>query len=129
MAVDFGSDLDLAEDMAATGRRVSGNTLVGQAIFRRLTTPRGMLIDDRDYGFDVRSLLSRAQTATQLAAIPGLVRSEVLKDERVATCSVAITERTMFALTLFVAVETSEGPFDLTITVDKFRAKLADLNA
>ncbi len=120
---DFGTDLSLVDDLEPTMREVSGTELLGQALFRRLTTPRGMLLDDPDYGTDVREFVSWGALPTKLAAIPALVRAELLKDERVeaATVSTAVAGG---AVRLNISIDTGDGPFPLVVDVTQAGAVL-----
>lgn len=124
---DFGLDLDCADDLSADMRTVSGVAGVAQAIYRRLTTPRGMVLDALDYGYDVRSLLHKGQTPIQKAAIPGLIRSEILKDDRIASVEVEVTTFTNDTIGLAIRCETAEGPFELVLDISAAIAKLVEV--
>lgn len=108
-------------------RLVSGLPLVAQAVYRRLITPRGMVIDAPDYGYDLRSLLHKGQTPIQRAAIPGLIRSEVLKDERIATVEVEVTTFTHDMIGVAIRCETAEGPFELVLNISAAAVKLTEI--
>lgn len=120
---DFGTDLSLVDDLEPTMREVSGTELLGQALFRRLTTPRGMLLDDPDYGTDVREFVSWGALPTKFAAIPALVRAELLKDERIeaATVSTAVAGG---SVRLNISIDTGDGPFPLVVDVTQAGAVL-----
>src|SRR5262249_13556353 len=91
MTTDFATDLDCSDDLNPLGTTVSGPLCLAQAIQRRLSTPRGMVIDAPNYGRDLREYLSRGMTAAELEAIPGDVRAEVLKDERIEEVDAGVT--------------------------------------
>lgn len=80
-----------------TGRLARGVDVVIQALYRRYITPRGTLRgisdDDEDlaYGFDVSSYVGAVGTETAIAALPGLMRAEGMKDDRVADLVFTIT--------------------------------------
>lgn len=118
MTVDFGSDLSCTDDLDDVAREISGQDVLAQAIYRRLTTPRGQLLDDPDYGIDVRSFLSRGIDAGKLREIEGTIRQEVLKDERVAnvTAQASIDYRS-YSMTVSLIVTTGEGPFRLVFDI------------
>jgi hypothetical protein len=83
-----------------TGRLARGPAVVIQALYRRYTTPRGTLRgisdDDEDlaYGLDVSAYLGAVGDQTAIASLPGLMRSEGLKDDRVLDLTFAITPET-----------------------------------
>jgi hypothetical protein len=83
--MSFGQD-SYCYDALITGRLASGVDVLAQAIYRRLTTPRGTL-DDGDeglvYGLDVLDFVGTLGTDAAVDAIPDVVRAEVLKDDRV----------------------------------------------
>jgi hypothetical protein len=76
------------------------------------------LIDDEDYGFDLRNSIGDEITPRSLLAIRAGVRAEALKDERVFSCSVeAIYEATPRRLTVTLSGTSAEGTFALTLAV------------
>lgn len=125
---DFGVDLDCTDDLDPMFGLVSGLRVVAQAVYRRLSTPRGMLIDAPDYGFDVRSLLHRGMTPEERAAIPGMIRAEVVKDERIQSAEVQLTDVLPESFRLVVRCQTAEGPFRLTLHVSAAAVLLAEVN-
>jgi phage baseplate assembly protein W len=127
MTTDFGSDLDCTDDLTAEMREVSGPIVLAQNIYRRLSTPRGMVIDAPDYGYDLRTLLHKGMTPTQIAEIPGIVRAEVTKDERVEGADVQVTAYVDDAMTLAIRCDTAEGPFSLTLDVTAAAVVLAEV--
>lgn len=86
----FGCDLrcttDLHDDMAETDPASPEG--IGEAILRRWTCPTGQNADDPGYGHDVRRLLNRGTTRTDILAEAGLLRSEAEQEETVDTCFV-----------------------------------------
>ncbi len=126
-AIDFGSDLMCATDLDPMMRELAADDtrLVAEACLRRLHTTRGGLIDDPDYGFDVRELLRSPMTRAQLAGVPARIRAELAKDDRILTLDVDVRQT---AAELFVSIhaETDIGPFDLTgpITAESIRLEV-----
>jgi hypothetical protein len=118
-----------------TGRFVRGARLVGEAAFRRLTTPRGMLrggADEAEYGLDVTSLVGTVNTTSDAAALGGRVSSELTKDERIISADVEVlsfTEGPSRTLQITVDALTTEGPFTLQVGVDEVSAQLLRLEA
>ena len=119
----YGSDISGAADLDPDMAEVDGfSTLaLAQALVRRLDTPRGSLIDDGDYGIDLRSYCNRPTAAAELIALAGQVRGELLKDDRVDTLTVVMRPTSTgnaFDLELsIVPVDPRLGPFDLTLAV------------
>lgn len=85
---DFGLDLWCTDDLLAELRPVSGVMLLAQALIRRWTTPRGMLLDDPGYGTDVRENMNETVDESTIDRMRSELRSEALNDERVAECTV-----------------------------------------
>src|SRR5258708_5265369 len=88
----FGVDIDWGDDLNPTGRLVRGTELLAQAVHHRLRTPRGACLDAPDDGLDLAEYLSNGMTPAQLAAIPGEIRSELLKDERFQDADVTMAQ-------------------------------------
>lgn len=88
----YGADLrcvsDLRDDLAEV--RPNSPEGIGEAILRRWTCPRGQNADDPDYGRDVRAMLNRGMTKTDLLAEAGLLRAEAEKEDTVETCEVSL---------------------------------------
>lgn len=125
----FGVDLWCLDDVDELGRTVTGPEGVGQALYRRFKTRRGGLLDDEDYGFDLQELLSKGMTREQLAAIPGQIRAECLKDERIE--SATVTTRLLAPETLEVTIRavTGLGPFSLVLSASAAAIALVLLEA
>lgn len=123
----FGTDLAGTDDLTETMREVSGNTTLVQAIYRRLTTPRGALLDDPDYGLDLRTLLSRGMTPEDLAGLPDVIAAEIRKEQRIEACEVQVQSRADGAIEIAVRAEVAEGPFNLTITVTEAAVVLTEV--
>lgn len=117
---DFGRDL-VALDSLDTTRTVTGIWALLYALGRRLSTARGRLLDDPDYGFDVREYLSEeidVSNPRTLLELQGGARAECMKDDRVGACTVRATFLDLARrLTIEVLGESSEGPFELTLGV------------
>lgn len=116
------------------GRVVSGATLLGEAMFRRLTTDRGTLLDAPNYGFSLRTFLNADMTPARRAALPGLIRLELQKDERLVEGSVrvVVTEEIDSAGAIEWTVDVSAvgvdtGPFALAISASAVTVELLDL--
>lgn len=116
MATDFGTDLSCLTDLSPTMATVSGRRLLGEAVARRLQTPRGRLLKHPDYGFDLAGHLNDDLSQADIAAIGSGVEAECLKDERVIAAAVVST----FAggtLTVVITITDADGPFVLVFAV------------
>ena len=120
----YGRDLSCVADITPDAAEVDpmSETAVVQAVIHRLTTARGTLIDDPDYGIDVRAFCNRASTPLELRAIADQCAGEIAKDDRVldATVTATFTDATR-TLRVSVRLECADptlGTFDLTFAVD-----------
>jgi phage baseplate assembly protein W len=87
----WGSDVSCDQDLdPSTVLDPSSFVVLAQAIHRRLQTPRGKLIDDPTYGWDLRGELNKGITLAQVDGISRRVRSEVLKDDRIKSAQVTV---------------------------------------
>lgn len=123
---DAGRDLWCVTDLDASLRETTGVVTFQHAITRRISTPRGAVLDADDYGTDIRDELKQEVTRASLVQIAGRVRNEILKDERASTCSVTptYTGSPLVALELAIRGEAAEGPYSLTIAVDAVKVSL-----
>ena len=113
-------------DALITGRLARGRQVVAQAIYRRLTTPRGTLRggeEEAAYGIDLPGYVGAVGTATALRALPSVVRSELLKDSRIVDCVVTPTidqqpsGAVMITLQIDVTLADEGEDFALTLSV------------
>lgn len=119
MAADqLGSAVSCTDDLDALGRVVTGEDALLESLYRRLTTPRGQLITDPDFGLDVRSLLHKGLTAAGLGEIEGRLINELSKDERVSGVDVALEiSADAQTVTGSLVVGYGPGPFRLVFTL------------
>ncbi len=133
MSVDLGREISCTT-VLKTGRYATGVRLVAEACYRRLTTPRGSLRggeSEQNYGLDLASLIGSSKTKADAAALPGRIRSELEKDERVesVTADVLVTvdgPGTTFAIT--IEVVTSVGPFTLKLLASAVSVELLGIS-
>jgi hypothetical protein len=92
-ALGYGTDLACVSDLTPNLDEVDPNsvTAIGEAILRRWTCPRGRLLDDLDYGVDVRGFCNQGQTTAQLRELATKLAQEALKDDRVVDVQVTVT--------------------------------------
>jgi hypothetical protein len=102
---------------------VSGRRCLGEAIARRLQTPRGGLIDDPNYGFDLSGELNDDVTQEDVARMSSSIVAECLKDERVfgATATVVFANGTLLVT---IKLTDSAGPFLLVLQVTSVTLEL-----
>lgn len=89
----YGRDLACVGDLSPDLEEVDPMSprAIAEAILRRFDCPRGALVDDPDYGFDLSGELNRGQRRSDAIAIGGLIRAEAEKDDRVDSVSVEST--------------------------------------
>lgn len=133
MATEFGKEMSCTTDLR-TGRYVTGVRVVGEAAYRRLTTPRGMLRggeNEENYGMDLTELIGSTNAAVEAAALPGRIKNELLKDERIETVDVDIVLTVEGPATIFnITIEcvTTEGPFTLQVAASDVSVSLLGLD-
>lgn len=132
--MSYGTDLYMF-DRLVTGRMATGVTLLAQAIYRRLTTPRGTL-DDGDegvvYGLDLAEFLGRQATPDAIANTGPALEAEILKDDRIASVTAvasAVTgadglTTTTVEITAIPYDETAAAPFAMTLAVSDVTVSL-----
>lgn len=128
MATDYGHDLACTSDLTANMAEVDGLTTLVQALYRRLITPRGGLIDDPNYGFDCASLLDEGVTQRTLALLAAQIDAELVKDERVGSSKTTGqftpgpgNAGRYVASTL---VTTATGPFRLVLSISNVSVEI-----
>jgi hypothetical protein len=112
MATGYGTDTWCGGGLL-TGRTARGVMSVALALYRRLITPRGTLRgvadedDELNYGFDMASYVGKVGYEVSINALPGLVRGELMKDDRVLDVVATVTP-----------VDNGDGTIDLLVEVD-----------
>ncbi len=127
MATDYGTDLSCVADFSDEFREVSGQRLIAEAIARRLITPRGMELEDENYGTDLRGYIGLEVTARNAARLVSDARAECVKDERVEDAIVKVTSFSIATRTLQLAIDITTivgETFRLTVTIDTVTATL-----
>ena len=117
----WGSDLSCTDDFAEGFPEVPADDVEGisQAIYRRLITPRGALLDDPEYGYHVAALLNAPLNQLAVEGIAGSIRNEVTKDDRVESVTVALeqVDRRTIRLTISVTpIDPALSAFELVIS-------------
>jgi len=119
-ALEYGTDISCVLDADANLTEVDPFSPVGigQALLRRLITPRGTLPDDRDYGLDVRAYCNRGVPVNELRDVGGAIRLEITKDDRIADATVSVTTPGPNELSIAIRVTPEDPaltPFTLVI--------------
>lgn len=125
---DFGSCWSCIDDLVMPSVQVTGFTVVAQAIARRWQTPRGGVIDDPSYGYDLSDFINDDLDKAGLAEIAHYAGAEAEKDERVLSCEVNVTFISGF-LTVVGKVTTALGPFVLVVSVSQINVALLQVSA
>lgn len=129
---DYGTDLSCREDADAGDRTTSGFERLAEELYHSITCPAGMIVDDEDAGIDVRALLLKPMTATQIEVRRNEIKEELLLDDRVASATVDLTvqnrERTAWLLKIRIVGKTV-GPFSFVVDVTAARSLLTDVSA
>lgn len=129
--VDLGRDVSCTDSLK-TGRFVTGARLVAEACYRRLTTPRGMLRGgeaEQNYGLDLTELCGSTNPKSDAAALPGRIRSELSKDERIEAGSIVVevlitTEGADTSFAITIRAQTAAGPFALKLLASSVTVEL-----
>lgn len=93
---DYGTDIatiapDGSIDLDPYFRVVSGSTVVSHAIVKRLVTPPGGLLDDEDYGYDLRALVHGSTSKPELDSAVAEIEAQCLADERVSDATITLS--------------------------------------
>jgi hypothetical protein len=128
----FGRDLSCVSDVTPDFAEVGPTTALGiaQAAVRRLTTPRGQLIDDENYGLDVRAFANRGMTELELRDLSGQVRVELAKDDRVESADAQVLqERSSLSISVqLTPVDPNTRAFSFTIAVTSTQVLLETIS-
>lgn len=125
---DLGRDLSCVSDLTSTMSTVSGRRCLGEAIARRLQTPRGRLAKHPNYGFDLTGELGDDLSPADIARIQDGVEKECVKDERVFSATALITF-TWTTLTVVITVTDGAGPFVLVLAVSGVSVTLVSVSS
>lgn len=125
MSDPYGVDISGVSGLDPNFTLVSGQTAVSQAIARRLTTQRGTLVYDPNYGTDVREILAAKVDRNRLEDWRARIESEARKDDRVSSVAAALAyDPATESLTIRVSGALGAGPFSLTLAVTAVTVEL-----
>lgn len=131
MTLQYGQDLSATKRLNY-GRIVEGGELLAEAAYRRLITVRGTLLDDPNYGLGLVRWLQTEYTPAMLAALPSIIRLELMKDPRIDSVNVEITSTRDASSAVSMQVEITgagvngEG-FSLVLAVSDVTVDLLEL--
>lgn len=128
MTLDLGVDLDLDEDLTEECAVTDGVHLLSQALKRRWRTPRGMLLDDPNYGTDLTEYLNEDVDESVLAQMRSDIVGEAEKDERVRLATVLESSYDLAtgSVTMSVAITLQDDgtTFVLVVSITKVTVEL-----
>lgn len=116
-SADFGLDLSCVFDMDPMGATVTGRDLLSQALVRRITTPRGRLLSNPNYGYDVTGEINDDLSTQDVSTVASHMDQEFLKDERVVSSSTTATLTSDGVLTTTTIIQDGAGPFPLVLQI------------
>ncbi len=131
----YGTDLSCTSDLSEGLLEVDpfSTRALAEALMRRLDTPRGALVGDPNYGYDLRAALNRGVTEQDVRAIAANVRAEIEKDDRVDFAAVTVTPSadgsTLRVQLVITPVDPSIGGFTLTLAVTSAELLIEELRA
>lgn len=123
VTTDFGTAWSCVTDLTMPAVLVSGNQVVAEAIARRWQTPRGGLVDDPSYGYDLTDFLNDDLGPNDLARIGAQAAAEALKDQRVRG-AVVVVQLVAGVLIVNATITTANGPFSLVASVSDVSVQL-----
>lgn len=125
-SLGLGTDISCTDDIDPTFRLVSGQRCLAEALYRRLITPRGTLLGDPEYGFDLRGLLNDDELSP--FQVGAGVEAELRKDPRVREVLVeVVADAVAKSLHLTITVTDESGPFLLVLEVTDMSIELLEL--
>jgi hypothetical protein len=118
----WGSDLSCVTDCDADFSELPGNSALGvaQRVARRYLTPRGGLLDDGNYGLDLRGYCNRGVTQQDLRTLQSRCVAEALKEETVASVTVNVSTTSANSLSVsaqLTPADPSIAPFAFVLAV------------
>lgn len=118
---DYGVDFHCVDDVdSALSLASSGRMAAAETVARRLLTPRGRLWYAPGVGRDVRGYINGAVAPGQISQE---VKIEAIQDERVDDADVDVTADSS-ATRINIILDLADGPFPLTLTIDKVTSEV-----
>lgn len=130
--MSYGVDVWCTDSMV-TGRLASGADVVIQGMYRRLITRRGTLRggeSEEAYGFNVAGYVGAVGVDLALVSLPGQVRAELMKDDRIFSLGItarAVTDDaglTTIFLDILGQLVDEEEDFEFTVSIEDVTVQL-----
>jgi len=123
---DYGFDFSATTDLDPMLRLVTGEELMGEICIRRLfARPGSLLSNPVDNTLDARDFLSQSITQRDLPRIGGQCAAALTGDQRIFSANVSATfDPSLMILTLDIAGNGAQGPFNLTLVVSQVTVEL-----
>lgn len=122
----FGETIDVSSPFFK--RLTDDKRILTQAIILRLSTRRGVYWASPDYGLDLTEYVNEHLTEDKLVALSTDIKSEIEKDERIATATVNLTMTGglgSVAIIAEIGIEAADGEsFSLTLSVNDLTVEL-----
>lgn len=121
---DFGFDVKTYPDLSPRLEKIGGRSVLIESLYRRLSTPRGSLWWDDEYGLDLRGLLGAGIKINRLSdralrRVEVEIVNQLSKDERILRSVARVRyEALTRAFTVYVDAVDSSGPFRLVFRLD-----------
>jgi hypothetical protein len=128
METDFGDDVVGVLDVDADFTIASPARALGEAALRRLTTDRGGLFYDPEYGYNLRARVNETLDERSAFETAAGVRAELERDERVLSADVSVT-RVDEGLDVRALIDTLDGPFRLVLHATEVTVNLLSSEA
>jgi hypothetical protein len=119
----WGVDLSCVSDCADSFAEIDPNSPIGiaEAAIRRLTTPRGAMQDDPDYGLYLSGYCNNGVSVQQLQDLNGMIVNELRKDDRIDDVGVTVAQSDDFkelSVTLTITpADPTQAQFTLVLSV------------
>lgn len=122
ITTDYGTDIRIGKVVSLS----SGLKNLQEALVRRLTTARGSLFYDPDYGLDLRVFINQEINADTLDQIRASLEQQLELDERVKNIDATVKyDSSNFKLNIVIQVTPNIGQtFILVVSVDKLTVEL-----
>ena len=130
MATDFGTTISVSFDLSSSIFSLkTGLACLAQDCLNRLSTDRGSLFYDEDYGLDVRIYLNkRAIQGTPFRA-SAEIASELKKDPRIESVKASVSFSSSGEGKITLELTTLAGPFLLVLSATPEIVKIAKVEA
>lgn len=121
----LGTDLIIGKSV----KKISGFDNLARQIIRRLSTPRGSLFYDPDYGMDIKLFLNTNLNPSKLMKLEMDIKNECESDPRVDEAEVSIKYNpSTLSLEIEISLVTIDGSFTLILNVSSLNIELLNIN-